>query len=332
MIHTYKVRKIIKSVSRKTGQFVLSLCVLAVLTFVISRLAPGDPLRAYYGDALERMSPDQLANAEKKLGLDESMPIQFLRWLSQLFHGDLGISYQYRQPVVDVIGQVGLNSFLLTAVSLVLIFMIGLLAAVICVEHENGILDRAIRRAGVAFGSMPEFFMAMLLLVMLSVMLGWLPMSGAFSIGGGGAADRAVHLVLPVLSLVITHFWYCGHLMRARLSEEVSKDYVILCKGKGMTTKQVIRRHCIRNIMPSALSIMAIFLPHLIGGAYVVEMVFAYPGLGKLGMESAQYHDYNLLMIIVLITGSVVILANMIAQSISEAIDPRIREERGQMI
>lgn len=310
----------------------MSLLVLCILTFVISRVAPGDPLRAYYGDALERMNPEQIANAEEKLGLNDSILTQFIRWVGQLFHGDMGISYQYKQPVVDVIGQVGFNTFLLTAVSFIVIFILGLLAAVLCVEHEDGAIDRMIRRVGVAFGSVPEFFMAILLLVILSAKLGWLPMSGAFSIGGGGAADRAIHLVLPVLALVLTHFWYCGFLMRARLSEEVSKDYVLLCKGKGLTENQVIWRHCIKNIMPSALSIMAIFLPHLLGGAYVVEMVFSYPGLGKLGMESAQYHDYNLLMIIVLITGTVVILANMIAQSISEGLDPRIKEERGQMI
>ena len=140
------------------------------------------------------------------------------------------------------------------------------------------------------------------------------------------------HLVLPAASLIITHFWYCAYLMRVRLSEEAGKDYVLLCRGKGMTRRQVIYRHCLRNIMPSAVSIMAIFLPHLLGGAYVVEMVFSYPGLGRLGVESAQYHDYNLLMIIALITGAVVILANMIAQEISERLDPRIREERGQML
>lgn len=310
----------------------LSLLVLCILTFVISRAAPGDPLRAYYGDALERMSPEQLANAEHKLGLDEPLPVQFIHWVSQLLRGDLGISYQYKQPVTDVLQQVGANTFLLTLVSFILIFIIGIIVAVVCVENEGGLADRVIRRAGVAFGSVPEFFMAILLLVILSAKLGWLPMSGAFSIGGGGAYDHAVHLVLPVLALVITHFWYCAFLMRARLSEEAAKDYVLLHRGKGLTQNQVIRRHCLRNIMPSTLSIMAIFLPHLLGGAYVVEMVFSYPGLGKLGMESAQYHDYNMLMIIVLITGTVVILANIIAQIISEGLDPRIKEERGQMI
>lgn len=316
----------------KAGQLILSLFVLSIVTFLISRLAPGNPLRAFYGDALEKMNPQQLATATEKLGLNDPLPTQYIRWLQQAIHGDFGISYQYRQPVTQVIAQVGGNTFLLTAVSFILIFALGLLAAIVCVEHEGRWLDRWIQRVGVAAGSIPEFFMAMLMILIFASGLSMLPMSGAFSVGGGGAADRAVHLILPAATLIITHFWYCAYLMRSRLSEEVSKDYVVLCKGKGMTQRQVIYRHCIRNIMPSAISIMAIFLPHLLGGAYVVEMVFSYPGLGKLGVESAQYHDYNMLMLVALITGAVVILANIIAQLINEGLDPRIREERGQML
>ena len=325
-------RSIGKHIAGRIGQLILSLFVLSVITFLISRLAPGDPLRAYYGDALERMSPEQLAAAEEKLGLNDSLVTQYVRWLTQALHGDFGISFQYKMPVTEILGNVAGNTILLTGVSFVAIFIIGMFTAVFCVLHEDTWLDRLVRRFGVAMGSIPEFFMAMLLIVAFAAGLGLFPMSGAFSIGGGGFADRMWHLVLPAASLIITHFWYCAYLMRVRLSEEAGKDYVLLCRGKGMTQRQVIYRHCLRNIMPSAVSIMAIFLPHLLGGAYVVEMVFSYPGLGRLGVESAQYHDYNLLMIIALITGAVVILANMIAQEISERLDPRIREERGQML
>ena len=115
--------------------------------------------------------------------------------------------------------------------------------------------------------------------------------------------------------------------MRNKLSDEVRKEYILLCKVKGLTQRQIIYKHCMKNIMPAVVSIMAIFLPHLLGGAYVVEMVFSYPGLGELGVESAQYHDYNMLMLVSLITGAVVILANMIAQVINEKLDPRFKYE-----
>ncbi len=319
-------------IAGKAGQLVLSLFALAIVTFLVSRLAPGDPMRAYYGDSLERMSAEQIARAREMLGLDDSLPVQFFRWMQHALQGDFGISYQYKQPAADVIGQVAGNTFLLTGVSFVMIFLVALAAALFCVLHEGSWMDRWIQRIGVALGSIPEFFMAMLLIVLVAGTWQLLPMSGAESVGGGGFADRLEHLVLPAATLIITHFWYCAYLIRARLSEEAEKDYVLLCRGKGMTRSQAIRRHCIRNIMPSAISIMAIFLPHLLGGAYVIEMVFSYPGLGRLGVESAQYHDYNMLMLIALITGIVVICANIIAQIISETLDPRIREERGRML
>lgn len=322
----------LKLIGIKIGQLVLSLFVLSVIVFLISRLAPGNPLRAYYGDALERMSPEQLAQAEENLGLNDSWMTQYIRWLQHAVHGDFGISYQYKQPVADVIGQVAGNTLLLTGVTLAVIFVLGMMTAVICVCHEGRPLDRAICRLGVLTGSMPEFFMALLLILVFCSWAGILPMSGAFSIGGGSPGDRIIHLILPTASLVITHIWYCAYLMRSRLSDEASKEYVMLCKGKGMTLTQVILRHCLRNIMPSVLNIMAVFLPHLLGGAYVIEMVFSYPGLGKLGVESAQYHDYNMLMLIALITGAIVMAANMLAQITGEHLDPRIREERGEII
>ena len=131
---------------------------------------------------------------------------------------------------------------------------------------------------------------------------------------------------------MISHLWYCAYLMRNKLSDEVSKEYVLMCKVKGLSERQIIYRHCLKNIMPSVISIMAIFLPHLLGGAYVVELVFSYPGIGKLGVESAQYHDYNMLMLVCLITGAVVITANMAAQVINEKLAPDMKDERGRIL
>ncbi len=105
-----------------------------------------------------------------------------------------------------------------------------------------------------------------------------------------------------------------------------------MLKVKGLSERQIIYRHCLKNIMPACVSIMAIFLPHLLGGAYVVEMVFSYPGMGKLAVESAQYHDYNMLMLVCLITGAMVIIANMAAQIINEKLSPEMKEERGQIL
>ncbi|MDO4485618.1 MAG: ABC transporter permease [Bacillota bacterium] len=323
---------IIRYTVKKAGQLILSLIVLSLIVFFMSRLAPGDPLRAYYGEAVERMSVQQLEEAQTRLGLDQSLITQYLNWASGALNGDFGISYQYKQPAADVISQVLGNTMILTGISFLLIMVLGILVAVFCVRHEGSLADRVICKAGVATGSIPEFFISLLLVMIFSAGLGLLPHSGAVSLGGGGLADRLEHLILPVAAIVISHLWYCAYLMRNKLSDEVNKEYVLLCRVKGLSEKQIIYRHCLRNIMPAVVSIMAIFLPHLLGGAYVVEIVFSYPGIGKLGVESAQYHDYNMLMLVTLITGAIVITANIIAQVINEKLAPESTEERGQML
>ena len=321
-----------KYIAKKAGQLMVSLFVLSLIVFFVSRIAPGDPLRAYYGEAAERMSGQQLAAAESRLGLDRPLVVQYLTWMRNALEGDFGISYQYKQPVAHVINQVYGNTLALTGLSFALIFILGLLLAVFCVRHEGSLIDGIICRAGVASGSVPEFFVALILILIFAVNLGWLPQSGANSLAGGGVTDRLVHLLLPVSAIVVSHLWYCTYLMRNRLSDEVSREYILLCKVKGLGERQIIYKHCLKNIMPSVISIMAVFLPHLLGGAYVVEMVFSYPGLGRLGMESAQYHDYNMLMVVCLLTGSAVIIINMAAQIINERLAPNMKEEGGRMI
>ena len=325
-------RNMAKYAVKKAAQLVLSLIVLSLIVFFVSRLAPGDPLRAYYGETVERMSVQQLEAAQERLGLNESLIVQYVNWATAALHGDFGISYQYKQPASGIIAQVFGNTMLLTGISFVLILVLGLLLAIFCVRHEGRTSDRIICKVGVAANSIPEFFISLLLVMIFSAGLGLLPHSGAVSIGGGGFADRIVHLILPVTAIVVSHLWYCAYLMRNKLADEISKEYVLLCKVKGLSEKQIIYRHCLRNIMPSVVSIMAIFLPHLLGGAYVVEIVFSYPGMGKLGVESAQYHDYNMLMLVTLITGAMVVAANIIAQIINEKLAPEITEERGQML
>lgn len=314
----------VKYIAKKAGQMILTLFVLSLIVFFVSRLAPGDPMKAYYGEAVEKMSVEQLEDARERLGLNDPIPVQYVKWAGNALKGDFGISYIYKRPALDVVGEVYHYTLLLAGVSFVLILILGLLLAVFCTRHEGQRIDRIICKVGVAANSVPEFFMAMVMILIFGVTLGLLPLSGAENLGGGGTL---VHLILPVASIVVSHLWYCAYLMRNKLSDEVRKEYILLCRVKGLTEKEIIWKHCIRNIMPAVVSIMAIFLPHLLGGAYVIEMVFSYPGLGKLGVESAQYHDYNMLMLICLITGASVIIANMIAQVINEKLDPRYKTE-----
>lgn len=306
--------------------FVVSIFLLSVIVFYIARLAPGDPLVSYYGDRAEKMTAGERAWAEEKLGLHESIAVQYGKWLGRAVCGDFGISYKYKMDVLEVIeGRIG-NTLLLGGVGFMLIFVLALLLGIWCAWNEERLIDRVICKIGTVTSCIPEFWLSLVLILIFAVELKVLPSSGAYTIGkGNDLCDRILHLILPMTVVVLGHLWYYAYLIRNKLLEEVRTDYVLLAKSKGVTGKSVMFRHCVRNIIPTYLSIMAISVPHILGGTYIIEMVFSYPGIGTLSYESARYQDYNLLMVICLLSGALVILCNMIAQTINERIDPRMK-------
>lgn len=306
--------------------FVVSIFLLSVIVFYIARLAPGDPLVSYYGDRAEKMTAGERAWAEEKLGLHESITVQYGKWLGRAVRGDFGISYKYKMDVLEVIeGRIG-NTLLLGGVGFVLIFVLALLLGIWCAWNEERLIDRAICKVGTVTSCIPEFWLSLVLILIFAVKLKALPSSGAYTIGKeNDLGDRILHLILPMTVVVLGHLWYYAYLIRNKLLEEVRTDYVLLAKSKGVTGKSVMLRHCVRNIIPTYLSIMAISVPHILGGTYIIETVFSYPGIGTLSYESARYQDYNLLMVICLLSGALVILCNMIAQTINERIDPRMK-------
>lgn len=311
---------------KKLFIFVVSIFLLSVSVFYIARLAPGDPLVSYYGDRAEKMTAGERAWAEEKLGLHESITVQYGKWLGRAVRGDFGISYKYKMDVLEVIeGRVG-NTLLLGGVGFVLIFVLALLLGIWCAWNEERLIDRAICKIGTVTSCIPEFWLSLVLILIFAVELKVLPSSGAYTIGKeNDLGDRILHLILPMTVVVLGHLWYYAYLIRNKLLEEVRTDYVLLAKSKGVTGKSVMFRHCVRNIIPTYLSIMAISVPHILGGTYIIETVFSYPGIGTLSYESARYQDYNLLMVICLLSGALVILCNMIAQTINERIDPRMK-------
>ena len=313
---------------RKVLVFLLSVLLLSLVVFYVSRLAPGDPLVSYYGDRVEKMSPEERAWAEEKLGLHDPIYVQYLRWAENALHGDFGISYKYKMDVKEVIaGRIG-NTLILGGIGFVLIFVLALLLGVLCAWNEDKWLDRLICKVGTITSCIPEFWLSLLLILIFAISLRWLPSSGAYSIGKmHDLGDRIIHLILPMTIVVLNHLWYYAYMIRNKVLDEVRADYVLLAKSKGLTRRRVMFRHCLRNTLPTYLSIMAISVPHVLGGTYIVETVFSYPGLGTLSYESARYQDYNLLMLLCLMSGVLVILCNLIAQTINEQIDPRIRAE-----
>ena len=311
---------------KKVLVFLISVFILSILVFYISRLAPGDPLLSYYGERVEKMSVEERAWAEEKLGLLDPIHVQYVRWLENAFHGDFGISFKYKMPATEVIASRVGNTLILGGIGFVLVFALSLLLGILCARFEDRPLDKFICKFGTITSCIPEFWMSLMLILIFAIYLNWLPSSGAYSIGNkNDIGDRIVHLILPMSIVVINHLWYYAYMIRNKILEEVRADYVLLAKSKGLSKKQILYGHCLRNIIPSYLSIMAISVPHILGGTFIIETVFSYPGIGTLSYESARYKDFNMLMILTLLSGIVVILCNIIAQTINEQIDPRIK-------
>lgn len=306
--------------------FVLSVFILSVAVFYISRLAPGDPLMSYYGERTEKMSVAEKEAAREKLGLNDPIHVQYVRWLENALKGDFGISYKYKQNVLTVIGSRVGNTLILGGIGFILTFAGALGLGVLCAWHEDKWPDKLLCKGGTILSCIPEFWLSLVLILVFSVVLHVFPSSGAYDVGKkGDIFNRMWHLILPLTIVVLEHLWYYAYMIRNKLLEETRADYVLLGKSKGLSRKKIMFRHCLRNIMPTYISIIAISVPHVLGGTYIVEKVFSYPGIGTLSFESAQYHDYNLLMVLCMMTGILVIFCNLLGGIINEHIDPRIK-------
>ncbi len=325
-MHRIIIRDKIGYIIRKLAIFIVSIFVLSILVFCLSRLAPGDPLQSFYGERAEKMSEEQKDEAREQLGLNDNLGVQYVRWLRNALQGDFGISLKYKQDVITVISERAGNTLLLGGLGFVLTVLLSAVLGIFCAWNEGRLIDKILCKVGTVISCIPEFWLSMVLILIFAVILKWLPSSGAYSVvEASDITDRIRHLILPITVVILDHLWYYAYIIRTRLIEEFRKEYVAFEQTKGFGKSHIILRHCIRGILPVFFSIIAISVPHILGGTYIVETVFSYPGIGTLCYEAARYHDYNMLMVLCLMSGIIVIFCNMICQMINEKTDPRIR-------
>ena len=321
------LRKLTTELGRKLLGFIIAMFILSIIAFVFARLAPGDPLQSFYGDEVEKMTTKELDAARHRLGLDDTLVVQYVRWLGQALIGNFGLSLKYKTSVQEVVEPLIGNTLILGGVAYLLVFALAILLAVICTLHEDSLIDKIICKIGTILYYIPPFWLGVVLVLVFSVNLKIFPSSGAYDPGmQSNIFNRINHMILPLIVMITSHLWYYAYMIRNKLLDEIRKDYVLLAKSKGLTKREIVLKHCLRNVAPTIVSIMAISIPHVLSGTYIAESVFNYPGIGSLSVESAKYHDYNLLMLLVLITGSLVIISSIIAQLVNEVIDPRMKE------
>lgn len=296
---------------------------ISLILFTIIHLAPGGPLDMYLENPA--VSPEALDQIAKAYGLDQPVPVQYFLWLKSMLVGDWGYSIRTGRPVLtEIVLRLG-PTLELGGLSLLLSLAIAIPLGIISASRRGSRLDTTVTLASFAGISIPVFWMALLLQLFFSVKLGWLPSAGYKSIGGGDAIDRLRHIVMPaaVLSLATIASW--SRFIRSGMVDVLNQDYIRTAYAKGRSERAVVVLHALRNAMIPAVTVIAVDFGTVISGAVITETVFAWPGIGRLFMESMDGRDYPMLMGLMMMGSLGIIIANIVADLAYAALDPRIR-------
>lgn len=293
----------------------------SVLIFGIVHILPGNVAYTILG---EFATPSALAALEARLGLNDPLWLQYGRWLGGVLHGDLGQSLSMDRPAGPVILDALGRSAVLAGLAFALVVVGGIGLGVLGAVRAGQASDHLMGVAQLLFIAIPEFFWAILFILVFASGLGWLPATGYAPLSDGIGA-WAAHLVLPVLVLALGLIAHVSRLTRAAMLEALRSRYVLMARAKGLSGRRVLWRHAAPNAMLPAITILAIDFGLLIGGVVVTETVFAYPGLGRLLVFAIERHDLPLLQAGMLVLTAVYALANLVADLAYAALNPRIR-------
>lgn len=307
---------------QRLGQGVIVLLLVSAITFLLVNLAPGGPSSLMRMDA----TPEQREALSHRLGLDQPLGVRYLQWLGGAVHGDLGISLSSTEPVAFRIEQRLPNTFVLASCALLLSVVIGVPLGVLGALRRNRLPDFLVAAVSVVGLSVPAFWLGIVLILLLSVQLNWLPSSGVESSGSDGAiTDRLAHLLMPAVVLSTTVLPYVVRFTRSALIEVLGQDYVRTATAKGLSRGTVVYGHALRNALVPVVSIIGTLIPRLVGGSVVTEAVFGWPGMGRLALEAANGRDYPLVVGITVVISALVVLTSFLVDLAYTWLDPRIR-------
>ncbi|HSZ48928.1 MAG TPA: ABC transporter permease [Streptosporangiaceae bacterium] len=307
--------------ARRLGLAVITLWILSIIIFLAGQVLPGDPGRAILGPFA---SPVAVANLDHQLGVDRPLLTQYWSWISGAVHGNLGVSYQYRTPVEPLLASALANSAKLAIFALLVIIPLGIAGGVIAALNAGRAADRVISLTGLSFATVPEFVSGIVVIVIFADGLKWLP-SQAYAGPGASFGTQLKYLILPVVPLVFEFFGYIARMARAGTIEALESDYARTATLKGLPRWTVIRRHILRNSLLPTITVIATQIGYLIGGLVVVEVLFNYPGFGRLVFTAATNKDFPMLEAGVLTIGVIYMIATLLADLLNTWLNPRLR-------
>ena len=298
---------------------------VSVIVFLVLHLAPGDPAEIMLGPQATQVERMRL---RAELGLDDPLHQQYGRWVGQVIRGDLGRSLWMRRPVLGEVLIRFKATLLLTATALVISSVGGVALGILSARWPNSLLDRTSAVASLFGASMPVFWLGIVLMVLFSLTLGWLPASGMYApYGGGDLLDLLKHLVLPALTLAAASVTIVARLTRSAMLDVLGQDFIRTARAKGLVERQVVVRHALKNALVPIVTVIGVQAGYLLGGAVLTETVFAWPGVGSLMVQGILARDIPLVQGCVLVVALTFVLVNLTVDTLYAFLDPRIRYE-----
>jgi peptide/nickel transport system permease protein len=322
---------------RLLGAIPLMLGILTIIFFVI-HLAPGDPTARFFNP---NVAPEVIEQMRRNLGLDQPLHIQYFKWLKSFLTGNFGYSFGQMRPISEILGETLWNTLQLTLISLVVIFVLGMLIGIVQAVRQYSLADNVLTFLALFFYSMPSFWLALMLILVFSLKAsqwGWpvwlqLPASGMTSVGveylpaGERLWDRIQHLILPAIALGIGSAAGVARYMRGSMLEVIHQDFIRTARAKGLSERAVIFKHALRNALIPIITLLGLYLPFLLSGAVLVETIFAWPGMGRLIVDAIFQRDYPLVMATSFVIAAIVVLGNLLSDVLYAVVDPRIRND-----
>lgn len=310
--------------------------IISILMFFIYKLMPGDPVQMMLGDARNNMQPDAYQalydRTADSLGLNRSLPEQYLRWIGNMLTGNFGYSTQYKQQVSQVIGTPMMNTVMLNLLSMVVVFLVAIPLGIVTAVRKNGIFDKTIQVITIVGYSLPSFIIALLAIFAFAVKVPIFPISGVRSAGFSGngfqlALDTLWHMALPVIVMSISGIGGITRYVRAAMIDVLRMDYIKTARAKGLREKVVIYVHAFRNALIPVVTIATGWVVSLFGGSIVIESVFLWPGLGKMLIDGLLQRDFSIVLTMQMFYVVLSLAGNVIMDVAYTMVDPRVRLE-----
>lgn len=311
--------------AQRVVQALPSVLVVVTIGFLLLNLAPGDPVNYLVGDIADKGLVEMI---RARLGLDQPLHVRYWTYITNVLQGQLGRSFIFGRPVSDLIlSRVG-PTLLLFFTQFIISTLIGVTLGALAAYKKGSVLDKAVITLSIWWYSIPVFWSGQLLLLLFAVNLRWLPSYGMRSIvapEGGELVDLIRHLILPATTLALLNMALIARMARSSMVEALQQDYILTARAKGVSERLIVARHALRNALLPVVTILGLDLGRTLSGSVLVETVFSWPGIGRLMYDSIATRDYPVVLGLFIVTSTVVVLANLIADITYAFLDPRIR-------